>query len=125
MSSLTIPLTGRVPTRGHAPKLVWFTGQNSWGKNPQGKPLYRIIWTESRTWLIGGCWGDNGEIEYRHAPYYGERKEWVLEKWMSAIEYAGTEEQWRADNVEPNLAAQGIVVYQMGPYPKSGWYEHI
>lgn len=123
-SNLIIPLTARVPTRGVAPKLRWFNGKNTWGKNPDGKPLYRVVWSESRTWLLGGSWPDNGEIEYRHCPYYGGRQEWVLEKWLPAVEYAGAKESW-GSTIDHSLAAHGITVYTMGPYPSKGWYEHI
>lgn len=124
MSTLHIPLTSRVPTRGHAAKIRFYPGENSWGKNPAGKPLYRVVWSQSRTYRLGGCWGDNGEIEYRHAPYYGNRSEWVLEKWLSAMEYAGTKAEWERTNICEPLAMHGIAIYTMGPYPASGWYEH-
>ena len=124
-SSLEIPLTGRVPTRGHAPKLVWFNGENSYGKNPYGKPLYRIIWSKSRTYLLGGCWGDNGAIEYRHAPYYGTKEEWVLEKWITAQEFGGSKQEWELSQLDQALAQHGMAVYTMGPYPANGWYEHV
>jgi len=124
MSTLQIPLTSRIPTRGPEAKVRFWPGENSWGKNPHGKPLYRVIWSQSRTYRIGGCWGDNGEIEYRWAPYYFGRSEWVLEKWLSPKEYGGTKEEWDRSNINEELAAHGIFVYAMGPYPTEGWYEH-
>jgi hypothetical protein len=123
-SNLTIPLSTRVPTVGVEPAVKWFNGKNSWGKNPFGKPLYRVIWSESRTWLLGGCWPD-GAVEYRYAPYYAGRQEWVLEKWLSAYEYAGTRRDWERSNSDGFLAPHGIVVRTMGPYPTMGWYEHV
>lgn len=125
MSNLLIPLSTRVPTAGVEPRLEWFNGKNTWGKTPFGKPLYRIIWSESRTWLLGGSWPDNGEIEYRHVPYYAGRKEWVLEKWLPAFEYAGTRRSWNETTIDGSLAEHGITVYTMGPYPTTGWYEHV
>ena len=111
-------------TVGHEKPLRWWPGQpNSWGKNPQGKPLYRVIWSETRSWIIGGMWPD-GRIEYRWVPYYGGRKEWVLEKWLAPTEYAGSKEQWERETLDYELCARGIVMHQMGPYPKDGWYEH-
>lgn len=123
MSSLAIPLSSRIPTKGEPAKIRWYPGENSWGKNPHGKPLYRVIWSESRTYILGGCWPD-GAIEYRHSPYYGTRQEWVLEKWLTAKEYAGSEDEWNLSQIDENLARHGMAVYAMGPYPANGWYEH-
>lgn len=109
---------------GDEKPLLWWPGQpNTYGKNPHGKPLYRVIWSESRTWMIGGAWPD-GTIEYRWVPYYGGRKEWVLEKWLSPVEFAGTKETWDRDTLDYELCARGIVIHTMGDYPTRGWYEH-
>lgn len=124
MSIVTLPLTTSVPTVGSPAKLrLWPGIPNTWGKNPQGKPLYRIIWSQSHTYRLGGCWPDS-KVEYRWAPYYGSKAEWVLEKWLSAEEFAGTESEWIRSNVDEFLAGHGITVYTMGPYPREGWYDH-
>lgn len=94
------------------------------GLNPQGWPLYRVIWSESRYYLLGGEWGDNGRVEYRWSPYYAGRKEWVLEKWLSPEEYSGSEVDWNSSTLNYELCQRGILVYTMGPYPRLGWYEH-
>ena len=114
-----------VPIVGNQPSIkLWHGKPNTYGKNPKGWPLYRVIWSESRYYLLGGSWGDNGRTEYRWAPYYAGRKEWVLEKWLSPEEYAGSETQWNYDNLDYALCAKGEIVYTMGPYPRLGWYEH-
>lgn len=144
-----------IPVVGNQPSIQLWSGKpNTYGKNPRGWPLYRIIWSESRYYLLGGQWGDTGSIEYRWAPYYAGRKEWVLEKWLSPEEYAGSEAQWNSDNLanvacascgglgilefggnfgpcalcegkgQVSCAVSGVLVYTMGPYPKLGWYEH-
>lgn len=100
---------------GSAPPLVYWSGHpNTYGKNPLGKPLYRIVWSESVYWMLGGEWGD-GLIEYRWVPRYFGREEWVLEKWLTAKEYAGDREDWEKE------LDNGL--YTMGPYPTSGQYE--
>jgi hypothetical protein len=144
-----------IPVVGDRPSIeLWHGEPNVHGTNPMGWPLYRVIWSESRYYLLGGEWGDNGSIEYRWAPYYAGRSEWVLEKWLAPEEYAGPEAQWAADNLanvtcstcrgmgveqvgrylrrcklcegsgQVPCAVNGILVYTMGPYPKLGWYDH-
>ncbi len=147
--------TPEIPIVGDQPSIeLWHGKKNVHATNPQGWPLYRVIWSESRYWLLGGEWGDNGRIEYRWAPYYAGRAEWVLEKWLAPEEYAGTEADWAVDNLanitcstcsgmgieevrgflrrcqlcegsgQVPCAVNGVLVYTMGPYPKLGWYEH-
>jgi hypothetical protein len=147
--------TPQIPIVGNQPSIQLWSGEpNVHGKNPRGWPLYRVIWSESRFYLLGGEWGDTGNVEYRWAPYYAGRKEWVLEKWLSPEEYAGSEAQWNIDNMaivncdacsgyglieaagnlgpcalcegtgKVTCAQRGLVVYTMGPYPALGWYEH-
>jgi hypothetical protein len=114
-----------VPIVGDQPSIKLWHGEPAiHGKNPMGWPLYRVIWSESRFYLLGGEWGDNGQVEYRWAPYYSGRKEWVLEKWLSPDEYAGSEVNWNADNLNYELCGRGVIIYTMGPYPRLGWYEH-
>lgn len=117
--------TPEIPIVGDQPSIqLWHGKPATHGTNPQGWPLYRVIWSDSRYYLLGGEWGDNGRIEYRWAPYYYGRKEWILEKWLSPEEYAGSEVDWNATTINYDLCNRGIVVYAMGPYPRLGWYEH-
>lgn len=147
--------TPEIPIVGNQPSIELWSGEpNVWGKNPREWPLYRVLWSESRYYLLGGEWGDNGKVEYRWAPYYAGRKEWVLEKWLSPEEFAGSEAQWNIDNLaivncsscggfgiieaagnigpcatcegtgKVTCAHRGLIVYTMGPYPRLGWYEH-
>ena len=78
--------------------------------------------------MIGGRW-PNGNLAYMWVPYYGLRQEWVLERWLSAKEFAGEEKDW-------NIAAQAYDFDEWGqqvpilgmltfPYPRRGWYEHV
>jgi hypothetical protein len=117
--------TPEIPIVGAQPSIKLWTGEPAtYGKNPLGWPLYRVIWSASRYYLLGGEWGDNGRVEYRWTQYYARREEWVLEKWLTAEEWAGPEADWQADTINYELCARGIVVYTMGPYPRLGWYEH-
>jgi hypothetical protein len=117
--------TPQIPIVGNQPSIqLWHGEPATYGKNPRGWPLYRVLWSESRYYLLGGEWGDTGKVEYRWAPYYPGRKEWVLEKWLSPEEFGGGEIQWNEDNLNYALCERGILVYCMGPYPRLGWYEH-
>jgi hypothetical protein len=116
--------TPEIPIVGNQPSIQLWNEKAVHGTNPMGWPLYRIIWSESRYYLLGGEWGDTGRIEYRWAPYYAGRQEWVLEKWLAPEEYAGSEIQWNEDTLNYELCERGIVIYTMGPYPRLGWYEH-
>jgi hypothetical protein len=115
-----------IPIVGMQPSIELWNGEpNVWGKTPHDWPLYRVIRSESRWYLLGGEWGDNGRVEYRWAPYYAGQKHWVLEKWLSPEEYCGGGEiAWSDDNLNMELCQRGIVVYTMGPFPRLGWYEH-
>lgn len=128
MTDLTQPREFKVPEIpivGNQPSIKLWNGlPNTWGSNPRGWPLYRVIWSESRYHLLGGEWGDNGKVEYRWAPYYPGRKEWMLEKWLSPEEWAGSEIRWNEETVDFDLASRGFLVYTMGPFPRLGWYEH-
>ena len=128
MTDLTQPREFKVPEIpivGNQPSIQFWNGAlNTWGKNPRGWPFYRIIWSESRYHLLGGEWGDNGRVEYRWAQYYSGRKEWILERWLTPEEFAGSEIRWNEETVDFSLAERGILVYTLGPYPRLGWYEH-
>lgn len=88
-----------------------------YGENLFSQTLYRIVFSDSRTDLIGGKWPD-GVCEYREVPRYpAVRGKWILEKWLSAEEYAGPRfkyemAQW---DVESGLMTTG-------PYPHRGEY---
>lgn len=105
-----------MPSGCDTPLRFWPGRPNTWGHNPFRKPLYRVIWSESRMYLLGGEFGD-GFVGYRWAPYYGGTAQWVLEKWLSGPEYAGPRERWEGTKDHTGL-------YSMGPYPSTGWYEH-
>ena len=90
-----------------------------YGVNPYSEPLYRVVFSDSRTDLLGGKWPD-GECAYREVQRYpGIRGQWILEKWCSSVEYAGTPEQYNRDQWD---ADSGLLT--CGPYPYRGEYAH-
>jgi hypothetical protein len=90
-----------------------------YGENPYGDSLYRVVFSDSRTDLLGGKWPD-GECAYREVPRYpGIRSQWILEKWCAPAEYAGTPEQYTREQWD---ADSGLLT--CGPYPNRGEYAH-
>lgn len=86
------------------------------GTNLYDEPLFRIVWSDSRTDLIGGKWPD-GASEYRECPRYPGLHNWVLEVWKSPVEYAGTPAEYHATQWD---AESGLLT--CGPYPTRGEY---
>ncbi len=75
------------------------------GKNPAGLPIYRLVWSENKLTPL------DGELiqEYDYAP-----ARWVIEKWLAAEIYAGSEIVY-----EYREATGGV---RQGPYPRAGYY---
>lgn len=103
----------------------WFGGSLShFGMNPYGKEKYRVVYAPTRMYLVGGRWQDReqGKIvrtvdEYRWIPRYQDTEGWVLEKWLSAEQFAGSKQIWEAEMD----ADTGL--YPLGPYPERGEFE--
>ena len=88
-----------------------------YGQNIFAENLYRLIFSDSRTDLLGGKWPD-GNCDYREVPRYpGIKGQWIMEKWQSAEEYAGSREQYELQQFD---AESGL--YTCGPYPHRGEY---
>lgn len=88
-----------------------------YGVNPYGESLYRCVWSDSRTHLVGGRWGDNQACEYRQAPLYPGVHAWILEKWLSPEAFAGSRDGWHLQNYDIESG-----LYTSGPYPERGEY---
>lgn len=88
------------------------------GDNPYGEALFRVVFSDSRTDLIGGKWPD-GICDYREARRYPFIHAWVLEKWQSPEEYAGTREYYERQQLD---APSGL--FTCGPYPARGEYAY-
>lgn len=91
---------------------------SSFGTNPRGEAMWRVVWAKSRLHLVGGRWGGTTD-EYRWVPRYGSLEAWVLEKWLSPEKFAGSPERWERDMKDPDSG-----LYFLGPYPSEGEYEH-
>lgn len=90
-----------------------------YGENPYGDSLYRVVFSDSRTDLIGGKWPD-GRLEYREVPRYPDLHAWVLEKWQSPEEYAGTREEYERQQLDLESG-----LFTCGPYPNRGEYAFV
>lgn len=58
------------------------------GKTPTGLPLFRVVWGPTR---IEKCWYRETKQLF-DVQMYPNSEAWVLEKWMSALDFAGTPE---------------------------------
>jgi hypothetical protein len=94
----------------------WPMKLGHFGLNPFGEPIFRVVWSDSRKYMIGGLW-DGVRAEYRWIPKY-EYSAWVLERWLSALEYGGTPQQYELQQRDEE---SGLLV--CGPYPERGEYE--
>ena len=90
-----------------------------YGENLFGQPIYRLVYSDSRTDLVGGKWPD-GNCEYREVPRYPAIKgQWIMEKWVSAEDYAGPREAYEMQQLDIESG-----LYTCGPYPHRGEYTH-
>ena len=84
------------------------------GENPYGDPLYRVVFSPSRRYLVCGEWPDGSRCA-RWAEKYHVGPRWVLEGWQSALEFhAAGREDWDRSKAET-----------LGPWPSRGEYELI
>jgi hypothetical protein len=80
---------------------------SAYGKTPSGKPLFRVIWAPNRV----------EKLHYRitkqmiEVKMYPDCEMWVLEKWMSALDYAGPrdsfDEQQKKSEINMEYPADG------------------
>lgn len=85
------------------------------GRNPWGEPIYRVVWAETQSQLVGARWPD-GKSEYRMIPKYPGVQRWILEKWLSTEKLGASRVLWAAQNTD---AESGLVQ----PFPWKGDYE--
>lgn len=84
-----------------------------YGINTFLEPLYRIVATESRRNLVGGCWPD-GEVAYHWVKTYKQvTAQWILERW----DWCNMTKQKWDELTDP---VSGWLVN--GPYPARGEY---
>jgi hypothetical protein len=98
------------------------------GKNPFGRPNFRVVWGWSRLTWIGGKWTDrdaHGNVlrevcELRRVPKYMPHDRWHLERWLPPELY-GPPDRWYALTIERDDATS---IPALGPFPREGEYEH-
>jgi len=76
------------------------------GLNPQGAPLYRIVFSPSRRYLVVGDVAEWRVLHKNLGPV------WIMERWLPAELFAKcTRDEWIRD------------MLVLGPWPESGEYE--
>ncbi len=106
------------------------------GANPFGENLFRVVFADSRKHMVGGTWKDysgapakdkelvNGKdknivreiTEYRWIPLYPGFHGWVIEKWLSGLEFAGTPFSYELLQADTESGLLPL------PYPTRGEY---
>lgn len=108
------------------------------GSNLFGDNLYRVVYSDSRKHMVGGTWNDysgkplndrellarggrdpnllRAVTEYRWIPLYPQFHGWVIEKWLSALDFAGTPFSYELLQAD---TSQGLLPL---PYPDRGEY---
>jgi len=81
---------------------------SKFGVNPFGENIWRVVYAPSRRSLVRQS--KQKHIWMRTYPQAGVA--WVLEKWKSAFEFAGSKETWESSGI-------GV----LGDYPTRGEYE--
>lgn len=86
------------------------------GLNPWNEPIYRVVWAEARSKIVGGLFHDGFRqiAEYRHVPMYRSVARWVLEAWKETPCSPAQWERSERDHVSGLLRS--------GPYPYRGEY---
>lgn len=109
------------------------------GTNPYAEPMFRVVWSESRHYLVGAAHREyDGDpvndktlnrrgkdpnltretVGYKWLPLYPGRPRWVLEMWKSPMGFTGcTKEQWELMYRDP---VSNLIT--LGPYPERGEY---
>lgn len=112
------------------------------GTNPYNEPIWRVVWSESRYYLVGanhaeydesaGGYSNDGTVKkrgkdpnlnriqacYKWLPLYPGLKRWVLELWKSPVAFTGcSQDQYNDRYYDP---ASGLLT--LGPYPQRGEY---
>jgi hypothetical protein len=100
-------LNETIPTLQHFPISL-----NRFGKTPYNENLYRIVFAPSRFHLIHGLWADGANGARLVPRYRAVGDAWILERWLSADEYAKCSRQkWERD------------LLILGPWPERGEYD--
>jgi hypothetical protein len=126
---------GHCPTLQHLP----IGSLKMHGTNPYGEPIFRVVWSPSRYYLVGANHveydgspsNDNILYErgkdpyvnrqwvgYKWLPLYPGDPHWILEMWKSSMGFLGcTKEQYELRYRDPVT-----MLFTLGPYPERGEY---
>lgn len=122
--------------QGKTPQYLPIGSLKLFGSNPQGDAIFRVVWSDSITYVVGaahlkddfytakelelaGKTDDVREVGYKQLPYYPNIHAWVLERWLSPLAFTGcTAQQYHENYTDP---VTGLLT--LGPYPDRGVYE--
>ena len=126
--------------RGQEKKPQLWVGASlrKFGINTYGEPLFRVVFSDSRTQKVGGKHTERSKkpastaeivandgkdnydsewVGYKYYPLYHGKHCYVLEKWLSSVDFGGTPKLWEIQQTDPET---GLLV--CGPYPSRGEY---
>jgi hypothetical protein len=129
-----------VPGDGKKIQLLPIGSLKMFGCNPHGETIFRVVWSESRDYVVGADHhvydGDPSndatvrmrgkdpnvtrrEFGYKRYPLYPARHCWILERWKSPTAATGcvTREQYIQRYSDPTT---GLLT--LGPFPERGEY---
>ena len=75
---------------------------SAYGKTPAGDPLFRVVWAPTR---IEKCWWRETKQLF-DVQMYPECEQWILEKWMSGLDFAGTPEGFASQQEKMPLSME-------------------
>lgn len=97
---MRIPLLSGKTTPDFAERIL-----DTFGNNPHGEPLYRLIWSERKQiWFMG---------EVAPEYIYLDPPRWILEAWLAPEKDAGLEANWNP-----------VMEAMFGHYPRKGTYNY-
>ena len=86
------------------------------GTNQYGEPIFKLVWSESQQFTVGGRWKDGFE-GYKRAPLIPGEPCWALMVWEPAEVAGGSCEAWERDYRDEETG-----LLECGGYPKYGNY---
>jgi hypothetical protein len=86
------------------------------GVNQYGEPIFKLVWSEGESMVIGGRW-KNGFAGYKRVCAVPGEPCWALMVWEPAEVAGGSYESWNRDYRDEETG-----LLQCGGYPKYGGY---
>jgi hypothetical protein len=113
---LTVQNSLELPKPSH-----WPVSMAAFGKNPQGEPLYRVVFAPTVFKLIFGTAPDGTVGAHKRPTYRHIGKKWIIEKWLSGWETTKMSPK-EYETYGPRDPQSGMLLE--GPYPSNGIYHH-